>query len=468
MTSPAAPSSPVPPKQKLTAALERAASRIDDAERYIRRKLVWSNIYRATSYLRSALWVVPIVSILLVLAIAPVLRVLDAWLEWRFFGLTMTGAQSLYQTVITFTLSFLVFTFSSLLVAIQVAGGQLTPRIIATTLLRDNVVRYSVGLFVFTLLFAVTALNRLEMVVLDIVAFLTVVLGIACMATFLFLIDYAARLLRPVSILARVGDEGVSVIKAVYPRPAGDTPDVETVYPALPESPRRTVHHTGTSEIVLAIDLATLMRRVRRGGGVIEFMPQVGDFVATEEPLFVLYGEAVSLDDETLRATVAFGRERTMEQDPLFSFRILADVALKALSPAINDPTTAVLAIDQIHRLLRVVGKRRLRGEAIKDPAGHRRVILRTPNWEDFVHLACTEIRMYGAGNVQVARRLRAMFDNLIATLPSYRQQALDEERRRLERMLDTLYVVPEDLALARMPDSQGIGGSSSRVSAGG
>ncbi|HSC26868.1 MAG TPA: DUF2254 domain-containing protein, partial [Vicinamibacterales bacterium] len=421
-----------------------------------------------TSYLRSALWVDPIISIVLVLAIAPVLRVLDAWLEWRFLGLGISGVRSLYQTVITFSLSFLVFTFSSMLVAIQVAGGQLTPRIIATTLLRDNVVRYSVALFVFTLIFAIIALDRLETVVHDIVAFVTAVLGIACMATFLFLIDYAARLLRPVSILARVGDEGLAVIDAVYPRAAGDTPDLATVHPALPDSPRRMVHHAGPSEIVVAIDLATLMRRVRRSGGVIEFVPQVGDFVATDEPLFALHGDAVSLDDDALRATVAFSRERTMEQDPLFAFRILADVGLKALSPAINDPTTAVLAIDQIHRLLRVVGKRRLRGEAVRDAAGHPRVILRTPNWEDFVLLSCTEIRSYGAGNVEVARRLRMMFDNLIASLPAYRHQALDEERRRLERMLDALYVVPEDLALARLPDSQGLGGSSGSISTAG
>ncbi len=75
-------------------------------------------------------------------------------------GLSPAGATALYQTFIALTLNFLVFTFGSLLVAIQVAGGQLTPRIIATTLLRNNVVRYSVGLFVFTLVFAVAALNR--------------------------------------------------------------------------------------------------------------------------------------------------------------------------------------------------------------------------------------------------------------------------------------------------------------------
>ena len=105
---------------------------------------------------------------------------------------------------ITLTLSFVGFTVGSLLIAIQVAGGQLTPRIIATLLLRDNVVRGSVGLFVFTLVFAVMALNRLaETGLRDRVA----PYGRASrcrMAMFLFLIDCAARLLRPVSILARL------------------------------------------------------------------------------------------------------------------------------------------------------------------------------------------------------------------------------------------------------------------------
>ena len=160
------------------------------------------------------------------------------------------------------------------------------------------------------------------------------------------------------------------------------------------------------------------MADARRAGGVIELVPQVGDFVATGEPLFALYGGAVSIANQRLRSRVAFGPERTMEQDPLFAFRIVADVALKALSPAINDPTTGVLALDQLNRLLRVVGRRRLRGETIADQTGAPRVICRTPNWEDFVYVSCTEIRACGASNVQIARRLRAMLDNLVATLP--------------------------------------------------
>ena len=83
---------------------------------------------------------------------------------------------------------------------------------------------------------------------------------------------------------------------------------------------------------------------------------------------------------ELRREAVAFGPERTLEQDPLFSFRIMVDIALKALSPAINDPTTATLAVDQIHRLLRVVGRRRLSGEILTDGLGQPRVIYHTPN----------------------------------------------------------------------------------------
>src|SRR5882672_724558 len=183
---------PDPTPDRLSDAIARADRLWSRGEQLIRSRLVWNRLYRTASYLKSALWIVPFIAILCVLAIAPALRWLDGRLGWRIIGLGPAGATSLHQTVITLTLSFLVFTFGSLLVAIQVAGGQLTPRIIATTLLRNNVVRYSVGLFVFTLVFAVMALDRLETKVQELVALITVVLGVTCMAAFLFLIDYAA------------------------------------------------------------------------------------------------------------------------------------------------------------------------------------------------------------------------------------------------------------------------------------
>jgi uncharacterized membrane protein len=391
---------------------------------------------------------VPFVAIALVLAIGPALFALDRQVEWQIGGLSVTGARSLYETVITLTLSFLVFTFGSLLVALQVASAQMTPRIIATTLLRNNVVRYSVGLFTFSLMFAVMALDRLEATRHEIVTGVVASLGVACLATFLFLIDHAARLLRPITILARVGDGGLAVIDSVYPRHAGDQSCEAPFATALPE-PRRTVPHAGTSAIVLAIDRSHLVREARNHDGVIEVVPQVGEFVASGEPLLMLYGGATRIADRAVRAAVAFGPERTMEQDPLFSFRIIVDIALKALSPAINDPTTAVLAIDQLHRLLRTVGRRQLRGYTTVDELGQPRLLHRGPNWEAFVQMACTEIRRHGAGNVQIARRLLAMLDDLATSLPRSRYDALELESRALRTMVESLYVIPADLTLA-------------------
>lgn len=423
-------------------------------------RLRWNLLFGLTSYLKSALWTIPLVSIAIVFAITPILRALDNAIRWEMLGLHVEGAKALFGTVITLTLSFLVFTFGSLLVAIQVAGGQLTPRIIATMLLRDNVVRYSVGLFVFSLMSSVIALDRLGDRVYQLVALIIALLGIACLAMFLFLIDYAARLLRPVSIVARIGDDGLAMIESVYPAPAVDSGDE----PSSAVTPRgesgRIVLHPGRAGIVLALDLRTLASEAERSDGVVEFIPQIGDFVAAGEPLFALHGGAASVADDRLRAAVALGPERTLEQDPMFAFRILVDIALKALSPAINDPTTAVLAIDQVHRLLKAVGHRHLRGEAVAGASGRPRVLVRTPNWEDYVHVAFTEIRACGASSVQIARRLRAALDDVAASLPAHRRSALDDERRRLDLALEALYPIPEDLALARVPDRQGLGGS--------
>ena len=441
------------------AALPPPDTPLGRVRRRFRRAVTWSRLFRATSYVRSALWLIPLVAMALVLALAPPIRALDRALEWKLTNLGVDGAQSLCGTVITLTLSFVVFTFGSLLVALQVAGGQLTPRIIATALLRDNVVRYSVGLFVFTLIAAVVTQNRLTTHVPQLLVFLIALLGIASITVFLFFIDYAARLLRPVSVVARIGDEGLNVLDAVYPAalPEGGR-DPSPTAPSAPLT--RELLHDGTSGVVLAIDIPALIEAARRTDGVVELAPQVGDFLAYGQPLFRLYGGAASIDDRTLEGAVALGPERTIEQDPMFALRILVDIALKALSPAINDPTTAVLALDQVHRLLRITGQRELRCDAIRDADGALRLALRTPDWHDFVEMACVEIRGCGAGSVQVARRLTAMLEDLLAVLPPVRHPPLQAQRALLQRALEASFPFPEDLALARVPDVQGMGGA--------
>lgn len=427
----------------------------------------WNRRYLINSYIRNSLWLVPFFAVVLYWVVSTITYEIDGWLlqsgridaKTAFLGLSMVGARSVLDTIVTLNLSFLVFTFSSLLVAIQVAGGQYTPRIIATTLLRDNAIRFTVGYFVFTLLFAVRVLTRMGgEVVHQLNTFTAITLGLLSIVVFLYLIDYAARFLRPVSILKCVGESGMEVVKSVYSEPTLHPRSVQRS--SRPVSPDRSVTNSGASGIVLGVDLDGLVDVARSVNGLIELVPLVGDFVAADEPLFRLYGAAGSIDDRRLLAAVALGSERTVEQDPTFAFRILVDIAIKALSPAINDPTTAVLAIDQLHRLLRRVGLRLVSREEIFDEAGELRLIFRTPNWEDFVHLTCTEIRHCGAGSIQIVRRLRSMLENLTETLPPHRHAELRQQLELLDRSAEEHYPFPEDLALARIPDSQGLGGS--------
>jgi uncharacterized membrane protein len=388
-----------------------------------------------------------------------VIYALDARITWvPSWPLGLSGTQAALQTIITLNLSFIVFTFGSMLIAIQVASGQLTPRIIATTLLRDNAIRLTVGLFVFALLFALGAVARIETSVPHVIVWMATILGFASMMAFLFIIDYAARLLRPVSILWRVGEEGIAALKSVYPNPIKDS-DVLPPRRRRLGTPDQIITHQGTSAIMIAANLDALVAEACRADGVIEVMPRIGDFVAVGEPIFRLRGS--EFDERELRESVAFGPERTIEQDSTFALRVIVDIAIKALSKAINDPTTAVLSIDQLHRLLRIVGRRHLHDEQIKDGSGQLRVIFRTPNWDDFVQLACREIRLYGAENFQIARRLRAMIENLVATLPERRHPALCQELELLDRTIEKLYPLPQDLVVARIADTQGLGGSS-------
>jgi uncharacterized membrane protein len=112
------------------------------------------------------------------------------------------------------------------------------------------------------------------------------------------------------------------------------------------------------------------------------------------------------------------------------------------------------------------VGRRQLRGESIEDDQGATRLIVRTPDWEDYVQTSCTEIRACGTNSVQIVRRMRAMLDNLVSTLPAHRHVALERERRHLTRVVDAFYADADEHALASVGDSQGLGGAASPQSA--
>ncbi len=418
----------------------------------------WRTRFRCRMFLRSSLCVPAIVSMAAALLAAPLIRLADDRMQWTLMGFGLEGSRLVVGALASSLLTFIVFAFSIILLLVQVAGGQLTPRIIAR-IFETRLTRQTVSAFVFSYVYSLAALGRIEERVPQLPVLIAVLSSLLSVALFLSLIQTAGRNVRPIMILTRVGDDTRNVIQALYPEPfsphrKGQSPSDFPVAPA-----HRTVVYGGPSGTVLAFHAVQLADYARRADGRIVLLPQVGDFLATGEELFQLYGDFTGIaSDEDLICCVALGTERILDHDPAFGFRILVDIASKALSPAINDPTTAALVIDQLHPLLHLLAGRELDSGVIRDSSGRVRLAYRVPGWEDYVALAVTEIRTYGAGNPQVTRRLQALFEKLLPIVPEARAAALRQEQALLQRTINRSFAEEEDRTIAGTADWQGFG----------
>ena len=418
--------------------------------------MTWLQRYRIRHYMRNSIWIIPVVAMVVAGMVVRLLHWFEVTMGWV-AGFNADSMRAVLGNLAGAMFTLIVFVCSSLLLVVQLASAQLTPRIIGV-LLRDPVTKLTLSMFVFTFAFATAALIRIDDTVPLLTAEVAAFSSAACLGSFLFLIDRVSKLLRPSGALQSVASQAHKVIDNVYPRRLSESSGEPTE--AADVSGLKLTHTVRSSKkgVVLAFDVRGIVLLGARHDCVIELVPQVGNFVAPGDPLFRIYGRT-DFHFDSLRQSIALGAERTMEQDPAFAFRVVVDIASKGLSPAINDPTTAVLAIDQLHHLLRHVGNRRHDDEQIRDATGRVRLIYHTPDWEDFVTLAVTEIRLFGGASIQVPRRLRAMLENLIQTLPESRAPPLHQELRLLHRSVERFFTEPEDRALAEVSDSQGVGG---------
>jgi len=418
----------------------------------------WLQRYRLNSFLRSSVWLPPLLGMVAALLLSPLIRKLDLILGWQAV-VGPDSARALLAALSSSMLTFIVFVFSILLVAVQLASAQLTPRIISLVY-RRPVLKFSLTFFVFAFTYTLSALSRIEDSVPQISLWVAVYSSVICIGLFVYMIDHTGKSLRPVSVLTLVGNQGQKVIREVYPRPVAGTEDTPTNVALLHQGDVSRTVASGRTGAVLAFDVTGLVELARRADCLIELIPQVGDFVTRGDPLFRLHRGGEAMTDRQLRESVAIGPERTMQQDPAFAFRIVVDIASKALSPAINDPTTGVLALDQIHRLLRTVAGRQLDTGRVNDGAGKLRLAYRTPDWEDFVSLSVTEIRHFGRESIQIVRRMRALLENLIKVVPPQRAALLRAELDLLSRGVDHDFRDPEDRVRAASADSLGVGGA--------
>jgi len=177
--------------------------------------------------------------------------------------------------------------------------------------------------------------------------------------------------------------------------------------------------------------------------------------------LFEVFGDPGPSDDakHALRGLVALGLERTIEQDPAFALRVMVDVAGKALSPAVNDPTTAVQVLDYLGDSLRLIGRADRTAPAWHAGAATQGVVIPVRRWEDFLALGVTEIREFGSTSIQVLRRLRAVLEKLLQDVRPENRGAVQAELARLDATVESGFSGSIDSDRARVADSQGLGG---------
>jgi uncharacterized membrane protein len=258
-------------------------------------------------------------------------------------------------------------------------------------------------------------------------------------------------------MLIFTGDQGRRVITTMYPllklaATAAESDD----FRVLPCT--QTVIHHGRPRSIQTVDVAALVNLAKVSGGVIEMVAAVGDTVVELAPVLRVFGAERSIDERKLRHGVEIGGERTFEQDPKYAIRLLVDIAIRALSPAINDPTTAVQALDQIEDLLRRLGQRQLEIGAYRDSEGKLRLVVPFPTWDDLIRLAFDEICAYGATSVQVMRRMNALVADLTQAVPEERRPTLKTWARRLKATIARSFAGSEERMDASGEDRQGLG----------
>jgi uncharacterized membrane protein len=295
---------------------------------------------------------------------------------------------------------------------------------------------------------------------------LVVVLLIASTYVFTLLVRGLSEL-QITNTLHLIGSKGRAVIAEMYRRRDSEAKSASELIEGARSYPvSQAVRYFGEPRTIAELDTASLVGMAERADAVIEVTCAIGDTISDETLLMNIRGARTPLPERHLMAAVLLKRQRTFDQDPKYAFRLLVDIAIKALSPAINDPTTAVQAIDQIEDLMCRLGRQDLDAAGCaSDAKGFPRVVFPAPTWEDYLRLSFDEIRQYGTNSVQVMRRLRSA---LVAVAESVSNEARAAVVRAYLKQLDLgILHSPldaEDRLFASQEDRQGLGLSRKRA----
>jgi len=399
---------------------------------------------RVADVLRSTVWLVPAVFVAAAVGLAMLLIAVDASL--RPTGSTLlfpgppAGARSFLSAIVQAMISFTAVVFSITVVILQLSSSQYSPRVLRR-FLRDRLIQSSLGCFVATFAYALVVLRAVQGGGPDGKGFVprlavtgAFVLVLASVALFVAYIGHVTNMIRVATIIAGIGADTRAAIQA---RPAGGRSRV-----VPPAGACRGTLPAPRPGVLVSASSSRLVSLAAEHDCVLRLAVRIGDYLPEGADLFELfstpgrreaagYGEPPPWHTAVYRH-VTFDIERTMEQDAAFGFRQLVDIALQALSPAVNAPTTAAQVIDEMHDLLRRLVTEPRAEECHRDENGQPRLIVPRYDAGDYLDLAVAEIWRYGCDSPQIPGRLLRMLDDLQAVArPEYRP-ALETWQLRL------------------------------------
>lgn len=377
----------------------------------------------------------------------------------RVFGADAGSSRDMLATIAGSIITVAGVTFSITMITVTQASTQYTPRILRN-FMRDRPSQVTLGglagVFTYCLVVLRTIRGGEESMFVPALAVLTgFILAAASVGLLIYFVHHTASSLQASSIINRVADDTNKAIDRLFPSEVGDAAAPHAVPAAahLLETYTWRPVTSAVSGYVQSLDAGALLGAAADSDGLIRVERAIGQFViegGTLASVTTRTGDPVEVDEDRIRSAFGIGTFRTVEQDPDYGVHQLADIAVKALSPSINDPTTALTCIDYLAAALARAAARR--GESPwRQQDGELRVIVHGPTFRSLLDTAFDEVRRYGEGNAAVLLRM------LDALASLERRTAGADRRRHLLQHVD-LVAEAADRRLAAPGDRGGVG----------
>ena len=420
----------------------------------------WGSGFRVRQYVKTSLWLAPLTAGLGGLILAELASWLDGRSDLPVLQYSPETATAVVSATIAAVVSLTGFVITVTVLGVQQATGIFSPRYMRLWY-RDGRLKLVLAELVGTLMFSIAVIRRIQPDSVPDISVSLAGLGLSVgLLLFLLYFDRFLHRMRPVAVAALLASQGRRAFEAWMEEAA--RPNIALVAGGswAPATEPTSVLRTTRSGTIQAVDTGGLIAIARQHACLIVFRRSVGDFVPVGAAILEVHGSTLPMAaSQSLSGMVALGAERTIEQDPAFAMRVMVDIAIRALSPAVNDPTTAVQVLDYLEEALRMVGAAEPPGAGMPSGAPTTGVVMPVRTWPDVLALGITEIREYGATSIQVMRRLRAMLEELGELVLPEKRAAVHDEVRRLDATIRASYEGGVDLDRAGAPDPQGIGG---------